>query len=219
MEKSRIKRGLVFGIILIFVGVVIKPAFAIDISTIRFSENIKDCNCQAADNFDFVIVKSLLNRAEMLLNKVDIITDLIAILSKNNPEIIEICQENKEICKEKLEIINLSYLSGNSSIICSLLENYLYFLMDFAWDIPDIFWKIVLQFPNLEPIYDIFVTLFKNLVRLEMFVVLVIYLILCYEWCWIMPTHICKRIEELGLQLKQLRNRNAQYYDKSLFEK
>ena len=109
MEKSIIKRGLVFGIILIFVGIIIQPAFAIDISNIRPSKNNKDCNCQSADNFDFVSVENLLNRAEMLLNKVDIITNFISILSKNNPEIIEICQENTEICKEKFDIISLIF--------------------------------------------------------------------------------------------------------------
>ena len=185
MEKRIIKRCLTFGIILLFVGVIIQPAFAIDISKRRYSENITNCNCQATDNFDLIRIERLLNRAEILLKKLDIITNIISILSKNNLENIEIFQDNKKICQEKLDIISLSYLSDNSSTICSLLENYLNFLMDFAWNIPDMFWEIVLKFPNLEPIYDIFVTLFKNLVRLNMFVVLVIYLILCYEWCWI----------------------------------
>ena len=135
-NKSWFSKCLVVGIILLFIGVGIQPAFAIDISNNSPSKNIEDCNCQVADNFDIVRVKSLLNRAERSLNRVEIFAKLIPVLSKENPEVLEYCEGLSEKINTFMEMIDeeiseqiLLYSSQFNDEICDMLDSF--FLITF----------------------------------------------------------------------------------------
>ena len=158
------KEILITGIICLFIGVGIQPAFANENISINrtSSENIEDCNCQDADNYDIVRVKSLLNKAERMLKRVEIFTKLIPILSKNNPEVIEDCEELSNRINAFKEINERPLLSPK--VICYALEamelmTFLMAILIFAiaigfedlnlnrisniiWQIGEIFWNI-----------------------------------------------------------------------------
>ena len=53
------KEILIFGIICLFIGVGIQPAFAVEISNNSPSENIEDCNCKPIN--DLPIIGSIIN--------------------------------------------------------------------------------------------------------------------------------------------------------------
>jgi len=142
------KEILILGTICLFIGVGIQPAFAIEISNDRPSENIEDCNCQVSDDYDIVRVKSLLNRAERSLNRVEICTKLITTFYKDKPEVINDCEELS------IEIKNLSMmvdeltiaLSGQDyPIFCAILEAMLNAtgkIGDVVYDILDLLYII-----------------------------------------------------------------------------
>jgi hypothetical protein len=128
MQKSIIKKGLVAGIIVLFIGIGVQPAFAVDISNNRPSEYIEDCGCEINDN-NLVRIKSLLKRIESLLDRVEIRIKLITTLYKDHPEVIEDCEEisekittfremNEENFSERISISG----SQSNKIICDILE-------------------------------------------------------------------------------------------------
>ena len=100
------KKALVIGVILLFLGVGIQPALANEVSTNAVSDVEEDClECQPASRVDLLKVKLLLIRLEAITN---------VILSKfgHIPEI-------KEKCEKILETIH----SDNdlfSVIICGI---------------------------------------------------------------------------------------------------
>ena len=80
----RIKNGLVVGVILLFIGVGIQPAMAVNPDT---SDSEDDCNlCPKVSSLHLVRLKSLLNRIEKYDN-------ILSVLSKKYPEVAEKYQE------------------------------------------------------------------------------------------------------------------------------
>ena len=144
------KEILILGIIFLFIGVGIQPAFAVEITNDTVSDNIEDCACQVVDDYDIVRVKSLLNRAERSINRVEMRTKLITKLSKENPEVFEVCLEYIDECQEKLETISLSIQSGAFELICSLIWNFAEFSYNFVNKILTIFDEIIERLPILE---------------------------------------------------------------------
>ena len=126
------KEILIIGIICLFIGVGIQPAFAVDISNDTTTENVEDCNCQVADDYDIVRVKSLLNRAERLINRVELYTKLITTFSKDNAEVKEDCEElSDEIntFREMNEELRTAISGkGYPIIICAILNLTVYIL-------------------------------------------------------------------------------------------
>jgi len=118
MQNSIVKKSLVAGIIVLFIGVGIQPAFANEISINRPSENKEDCGCQVADNFDIV-------RLERLLDRLKGYTKTLLFLSKNNPKIAGKCQELSDgINKiaDKYEELKTVSTKDDYPIICDILE-------------------------------------------------------------------------------------------------
>ena len=106
-----LKRILSIGTILLFIGISIQPAFAVNIRHSIVNNVIEgDCNCKEVTNADIVIV-------ERWLDRVEVYSKLLLVLNKNNPEI-------KEKCEELLEII---YFNGkwDFPIICYILNESL----------------------------------------------------------------------------------------------
>ena len=157
------KEILITGIICLFVGVGIQPAFANEnISINRPSENIEDCNCQVADNYNLVRLERLFNRIESLLDRVEILTKLIPILSIDNPEVIKGCEE-LSVKIRPLEEMNEEFNSDSP-----FLDNYpdcdniwwLFMgLVDFAEFIAILMQKSVILKIFLLPLYITVATL------------------------------------------------------------
>jgi len=74
------KKVIVIGIIVLFVGMGFQPAFAVDTKQSIDDNKSEECEeCNEFSDADLIKVKNLLNRVEKR-------TKLLLILSKNNPE-------------------------------------------------------------------------------------------------------------------------------------
>lgn len=197
------KEILIIGIICLFIGVGIQPAFAIEnIAINRPSKIIEDCGCEVTDNYDIVRVKSLLNRVESFLNRVEMRTKLITTFSKDNPEVFEVCLEYIEICQEKLETICLSIQSGKYELICSFLSDLWDFLWEFFFDFVDMLDKIAERFNILIPIFSIVILLFY--VSLEIISTVITMLGGVFDCNWLYPDKY-ERIQQLRNHLQEIR--------------
>ena len=121
------KEILIFGIICLFIGVGIQPAFANENISINrtSSKNIEDCNCQDADDYR---LERLFNRIDSLLDRVEIFINLIPILSKDNPQVLEDFEELsekittfREMNEEELSDGVSVYGSQSNEKICSII--------------------------------------------------------------------------------------------------
>lgn len=157
MQKSMFGKGVVIGVIAIFILVGIQPAFAIEITNTKTSsENIEDCNCQVDNDFDIVRVKSLLNRAERSLNRVEIFTRFIPILIKDNPEVLEDCEELSEkitTFREMNEELKTAISGRDYPIICTILGNILLLLGMIGDDV----WDLIDKYENTNPLFATFI--------------------------------------------------------------
>jgi hypothetical protein len=81
MVERLFKKGLVVGIIVLFIGVGVQPALAVDTKQSIDDNKDEECReCNEVCDADLIKLKSLLNRIEQR-------TKLLLVLSKNNPEI------------------------------------------------------------------------------------------------------------------------------------
>ena len=74
------KQILIIGTICLFIGVGIQPAFAVEITTVKPSEDIEDCNCD-------VVYNPNLEKLKNQIGKLETYSKLLLLLSKNNPEV------------------------------------------------------------------------------------------------------------------------------------
>lgn len=124
MKKNIFKKVLVTGIISLFIGIGIQPAFANEISITKTSDIDKGCKCcQPVNNNLIDRLKSLMNRFEKTLY-------ILSIFSKRNPGYEEKYQE----------------LSDKITAITEENNNY---LSDLSWDFPilcnisiRLYWKV-----------------------------------------------------------------------------
>ena len=87
MKGNMFRKGLVVGIIVLFIGVGIQPAFANEVSiTNKTSDVEEDCNCNPVSNLHLIRLERMLNRLEMH-------TKILSVFSKYNPEVAEKYQE------------------------------------------------------------------------------------------------------------------------------
>jgi hypothetical protein len=116
------KEILIIGIIFLFIGVGVQPAFAVEISNDITTEDNEDCNCKEVDNYK-------LENFNIQIGKLETFSKLLLLLSNNNPEI-------KVQYQELLDDINLfeeiyDDLENNIPLggrpICNILK--------------DLFWK------------------------------------------------------------------------------
>ena len=122
------RKGLVVGIILLFLGVGFQPALAKDVSTNVVSDVDEDCfECQPMSRVDLLKVK-------LLLIRIEAITDVIVSRFGHIPEI-------QEKCEEVLDIIN-SDIHWNFSVICAFIDTIytsIYNIFKIAFDLYDYF--------------------------------------------------------------------------------
>ena len=123
------KEILILGTIFLFIGIGIQPAFAVELNLSNSVEEVEDCNCNVVDNYDIKRIERLLNRVESSLNRVEIRTKSITKLSKDNPEVIEDCEELSEKIKtfrELNEELNTAISGRDFPIICTILLPFMY---------------------------------------------------------------------------------------------
>jgi len=125
----RIKNGLIVGVILLFIGVTVQPAIAVNpIST----DNDEDCEiCPKVKKTHLVRLKSLINRVETINNK-------FSVISKHNPEIEE---KYQELLSYDYENDNTNGWYPGNIFICIFLWYPLVFIafMLFMW--PGMGWQ------------------------------------------------------------------------------
>ena len=109
------KKTLVIGIILLFVGVSVSSAISIDSKPSVSNVESEECSdCRELSKAEMVKVKHLINRLEVY-------SKLIFILSRHNPELREISEELSNF----IHSINWYF-----PIICGALEGILYKLIE-----------------------------------------------------------------------------------------
>ena len=117
MRDRVFKKGLVAGIIVLFLGVGFQPAFANEISIPETSDN-EDCECQGINRFE-------LFRAKLLLIRLEVFTNILLSKFGHIPEIAEKCQEISNRITT-LKVMNLEFKSylhlSYETFICKLLE-------------------------------------------------------------------------------------------------
>jgi len=110
MNKMRdlLSKTLVVGVIVLFIGVAVQPAFA-DVSNTSVSDNDDGCNLCAKK-----VSKQHLTLIESLLNRLEKYDNQLLVLSKQYPEF----EEKYQLVKE--EISTLKELNGEGNF-CNLL--------------------------------------------------------------------------------------------------
>ena len=120
MQKNHTGKILTIGIIALFIGAGIHPAFAVDTNqSIVIKANEEECwECKEVNDRQLVVLEKQLNRIEFY-------TKLLLIISRYNPEIKEEVQE----LSDEISTINEVYdkietcLSYNDKPICDVLYN------------------------------------------------------------------------------------------------
>ena len=120
MNKNLLSKTLVIGIIFLFIGVSVSSAISIDAkSTISNNESVEDCGCQDVSSQHLV-------RLERLLDRLEVSTKILLLLSKHNPEIAEKCQEMFDritTITDKYEELKPKAPLDDYPIICAILES------------------------------------------------------------------------------------------------
>ena len=159
MRTCCVKNGLVMVVILLFVGVAVQPAIAVNPI---YSDNEDNCNiCPKVSKLHLVRLKSLIKRVEILNNK-------LSVMSKHNPEVADKYKELSDRITTLTDInkeVKTDATSWDFPIFCKFLEILAesviaigYYGLDFIYGI------LVTLFPKLEYIiYGILVTLFPKL--------------------------------------------------------
>jgi len=108
------KKIIVFGVIVLFVGMCFQPAFAVEnrVSTNKV-EKVEDCDCQEVSNSDFLMIKEL-------LTELDEYTNTIIKRFGHIPEV-------KEKCQELLDAINIDISTLDE--LCTDLDFLIFVIM------------------------------------------------------------------------------------------
>ena len=109
------KALIVFGITILFLGVGIQPGFAVNVST-SISGSEEDCNLCPKK-----VSKSHLVLIESLLNKLDTLVNSLTVISKYNPIVEKKYQElsNKFLILKEIIVDNNKI--SNFPVICTIL--------------------------------------------------------------------------------------------------
>jgi hypothetical protein len=129
MKRNLFGKGLVVGIVVLFIGVVVQPAYAVDTKQSiddNMSEDCKECN--EVSDANLIKLKSLLNRIEQR-------TKLLLVLSKNNPEI----KDNYDKLADTISKLNTLGLREAiciwlSAIIIDIMFNILPYYLELIYE-------------------------------------------------------------------------------------
>jgi len=118
MQKKHTRGILAIGIVVLFIGVGIHPAFAVNTKQSMVNKvSVEDCGCGEVSDTDLVKVDRLLDRVEFY-------SKLLLVLSQHHPELREISEE----LSNQLSNINKLYDEFNTNILQQIKRPICYFL-------------------------------------------------------------------------------------------
>ncbi len=129
MQKKHTRGILAIGIVVLFIGVGIHPALAVNNKQSMVNKvSVEDCGCGEVSDTDLV-------KVDRLLDRVEVYSKLLLVLSKHNPEL----REMSKGLSNQLANINKLYDEFNTDIlqqikhpICYILEP-LYVIIFIIW--------------------------------------------------------------------------------------
>ncbi len=143
MNKNLYCKILAIGIIVLCIGVGIQPVFAVDTKqSIVKKESVEDCGCEEIDSRHLV-------RFERQLNRWEVYSKVLLVLSKYNPELREIREELT------IEISKLTEIFEEFKLISTLTDSP---LCDWVLSICYYYWDRFEYYINLpiENYYELF---------------------------------------------------------------
>lgn len=121
MQNRTIKKSLVIGIIVLFIGVVFEPVLANEISISKTYDIEEECNiCQPVSKLHLIKLKSLIDK----IDKVEKYENILSLMYKLNPEIEEKYQEISNLINNYIETnyeLTPELMEGENSTICFIL--------------------------------------------------------------------------------------------------
>jgi hypothetical protein len=199
MVERLYKKGLVVGIIILFICVGVQPAFAIDTNQSiddNMSEDCKECN--EVSDANLIKLESLLDRLEKR-------TKLLLVLSKNNPEI----KDNYDKLADTISKLNTLGLREAiciwlSAIIIDIMFNILPYYLELIYE----YWmayRFILSFLT-SCIFMMYVGLWATAYTIYL------YILKCGD---ILTTHLIAKehgsiIPYLESEYEKLKNHNIQ---------
>ncbi len=164
VKMKMLNKILVMGITILFIGVGIYPAFAVDNKTsVVNQQNEENCGCEVVSKSDLIKVKRLLNRLEVY-------SKLLLVLSKNHPELVETSEE----LTNKITILNGMYkgLKANPLLPDNLaICIYLFIIYKFSSPIKKIFQDIYENIQKYPYLYYYLFDIVLNLYSIFYFIV------------------------------------------------
>ena len=177
MRNNWFRKGLVVGIIVLFIGVGFQPAFANEVSvTNKTSDFEEDCNCNPVSNLHLI-------RLERLVNRLEIHTKILSVFSKYNPEFAEKYQEIPNRISTLVSI-------NEESVICDFLESLFNKYFDKIVNLHE-------KLDSLEPfprLYLLFLPFYFIIVEIYWGIMMIIATIAAYLWFLNIE---CEWLEEL----------------------
>jgi hypothetical protein len=125
MKKVIFSKILIIGVILLFIGVGIQPAFSIEPEfPVANIEKEEDCDCQKVDISDSFMVK-------LWLNKLKVFNNIILLKFGHIPEI-------EENCNDIFNFINSYYPLSDGEIVCTILVGIYLGILSIYWSIREL---------------------------------------------------------------------------------
>ena len=153
MKERILGKGLVVGVILLFIGISIQPAFAINSIS---SDNEEDCSiCPKVSKQHLVRLKSLINRAESLNNK-------LLVMSKLYPEVAEKYQELSDRIITIKEMNKELKPDRKYPIICTILL-IIWLPVSFILAYIIFMWLIFWVFPIINSIFKFIIDILTRI--------------------------------------------------------
>ncbi len=105
MKKNLLGKILTLGIIVLFIGAGIYPAFAVEIkSTMINNQSDRDCSCEAKNDYKQVIAKKLITKLEIYNNRILLKLSGIPEIEEKFNEILDAFNSDRTICDLILQI-------------------------------------------------------------------------------------------------------------------
>ena len=99
------KEILITGIIFLFIGVGIQPAFAVEITNNRpSSEDIEDCGCEVESEYKQDIVERLIAKLRVYINKIILKVSGVLEVDEEFKELLDAFNSDQPICDLVLQI-------------------------------------------------------------------------------------------------------------------
>jgi hypothetical protein len=115
MQNNKLRNGVVFAVIFLFIGIAIQPTIAVNPIS---SKEREDCNiCPKVSNLHRIYLKNLSKRIEVLNNKLSVLPKHYSVIAEKYQDLVDRITSNKEINKK----LNSIASKEDNPIICRIL--------------------------------------------------------------------------------------------------